>query len=57
MTTCSECANFFPMEDDASRGDCVNRVVDPRQAYYRAKPVNADDDSSKCESFSAKITN
>ncbi len=54
MATCSECANFFPLEDDSSRGDCVQRVVDPRQAYYKAKPVDADNDASKCEQFNKK---
>ena len=51
MTTCSDCGNFFSLEDDDSMGDCVQRVVDPRQAYYRAKPVESETDSSKCKAF------
>lgn len=53
MTTCSECSNFIPFEDNEA-GDCVQRVVDPRQAYYRAKPVESDNDSSKCKEFVKK---
>ena len=51
MAMCSECKNFFAQEDDPTIGDCVQRVVDPRQAYYKAKPVEADMDVSKCTSF------
>ncbi|MEE4351341.1 MAG: benzylsuccinate synthase gamma subunit family protein [Desulfatiglans sp.] len=51
MATCSECRSFFPLEDDSSTGDCVMKVVDPRQAYYRAKTVEADQDAGKCKSF------
>jgi benzylsuccinate synthase len=29
-------------------------VVDPRQAYYKAKPVGADADASKCNQFNKK---
>lgn len=54
MTTCKECASFFPFDDDDSCGDCVQRVVDPRQAYHKAKPVEADDDASKCSNFTKK---
>ncbi|MBS3758775.1 MAG: benzylsuccinate synthase gamma subunit family protein [Desulfobacterales bacterium] len=54
MTTCQECKNFFPLEEDPNRGDCVQRVKDPRQAYYQAKPVNAEDDASACASFQKK---
>lgn len=54
MATCSECKRFFPLEDDPSMGDCVERVVDPRQAYYRAKPVEANQDATKCKSFQKK---
>ena len=54
MATCKECKNFFPLEDDPSTGDCVMRVVDPRQAYYKAKPVDADQDASNCPSFQKK---
>ena len=54
MTACNECKNFFPVEDDPSQGDCVQRVVDPRQAYYKAKPVVADAEASKCSQFNKK---
>lgn len=54
MATCDECKNFFALEDDSSVGDCVTRVVDPRQGYHRAKPVDADQDAAKCESFQKK---
>ncbi|MDI6795829.1 MAG: benzylsuccinate synthase gamma subunit family protein [Desulfatibacillaceae bacterium] len=39
-----ESKNFFPHSDNPQRGDFVERVVDPRQAYYKVKPVNADDE-------------
>jgi benzylsuccinate synthase len=51
MAACKDCKCFFAFEDDAEKGDCVQRVVDPRQAYYRAKPVEADQDASDCSSF------
>ncbi|MEW6439326.1 MAG: benzylsuccinate synthase gamma subunit family protein [bacterium] len=51
MATCNQCKCFFVSEEDAKKGDCVQRVVDPRQAYYKAKPVEADKDASKCPSF------
>jgi len=54
MATCKECKSFFPLEDDPSTGDCVQRVVDPRQAYYQAKPVEEGHDASKCASFQKK---
>ena len=54
MTTCKECKSFFPLDGDASKGDCVQRAVDPRQAYYKAKPVAAENDASKCPSFQKK---
>ncbi|HLE17782.1 MAG TPA: benzylsuccinate synthase gamma subunit family protein [Syntrophales bacterium] len=54
MATCDECKNFFPLEDDPSTGDCVQRVVDPRQAYYKARPVTAETDASKCSTFQKK---
>ena len=31
MTTCSECKNYFPMEDEENKGDCVLRGRDARQ--------------------------
>lgn len=54
MTTCKECRNFFPLVDDDTTGDCVQRVVDPRQAYHKAIPVSADNDSSKCTNYNKK---
>jgi benzylsuccinate synthase len=54
MPTCNECKNYFPINEDPKKGDCVERVVDPRQAYYKAKPVPADQDAAKCSSFQKK---
>jgi len=54
MPTCKECKKFFAMDDDPKKGDCVERIVDPRQAYYKAKPVPGDQDASKCSSFQKK---
>ena len=51
MAICKDCKCFFVFEDNFEKGDCVQRVVDPRQAYYKAKPVEADQDASKCSSF------
>ncbi|MEZ4567352.1 MAG: benzylsuccinate synthase gamma subunit family protein [Desulfobacterales bacterium] len=49
-------ANVFPRRRDPAHGDCVQRVVDPRQAYYMAKSVNAEDDAGACDSFQKKGT-
>ena len=54
MATCKECRKFFPMEDRPDKGDCVQRVVDPRQAYYKARPVDADREASDCPEFQKK---
>ena len=54
MSTCSECKSFFPREDEPETGDCVQRVVDPRQAYFKSVPVAPDKDASGCESFQKK---
>ena len=51
MAICKDCKCFFVFEDNSEKGDCVQRVVDPRQAYYKAKPVEADQDASNCSSF------
>jgi benzylsuccinate synthase len=51
MPLCKECKKFFSIPEDQKRGDCVQRVVDPRQAYYKAKPVVADQDAGACSSF------
>jgi len=53
MPLCRECKKFFPIEDQ-KKGDCVQRAVDPRQAYYKAKAVGADMDASSCSSFEKK---
>jgi len=54
MPTCEECKNFFPLDDDPTIGDCVTRVVDPRQAYHTAKPTEIDTDASGCATFQKK---
>ncbi len=54
MATCKDCKCFFAVEGNPEKGDCVQRVVDPRQAYYKAKPVAADQDASACTSFQKK---
>ncbi|ACL03427.1 MULTISPECIES: benzylsuccinate synthase gamma subunit family protein [Desulfatibacillum] len=54
MSTCAECRSFFLREDEPGQGDCVRRVVDPRQAFYQSKPVREDNDASGCESFQKK---
>jgi benzylsuccinate synthase len=51
MAICKDCKCFFVFEDNPEKGDCVQRVVDPRQAYCKAKPVEADQDASNCSSF------
>lgn len=56
MPVCQECRKFFAMENDVKRGDCVQRVIDPRQAYYKAKPVLADKDASACREFEKRQT-
>ncbi len=54
MPTCKECKNYFPIDEDPKKGDCVQRVVDPRQAYHKAKPALADQDAADCSSFQKK---
>jgi len=54
MATCKDCKSFFPLEEDSAKGDCVKRVVDPRQAYYQSKPVHAEDNVASCSSFQKK---
>jgi benzylsuccinate synthase len=53
-STCKECKQFFPMQENPGKGDCVQRVVDPRQAYYKAKPVDADRQAGDCPHFLKK---
>ena len=54
MAKCKDCKCFFVFEDNRETGDCVQRVVDPRQAYHKARPVAADQDASNCASFQKK---
>ena len=54
MAACKDCKCFFVFEQNPEKGDCVQRVVDPRQAYYKAKPVASDQDASTCTSFQKK---
>ena len=54
MPFCNECKKFFPVKEDPKKGDCVQRVVDPRQGYYKAKPAMAGNDASSCGSFEKK---
>jgi len=54
MAVCKECKNFFPLEEQPEKGDCVKRGEDPRQSYYMAKPVTADKDASSCPDFQKK---
>ena len=37
MAICKDCKSFFVFEDNSEKGDCVQRVVDPRQAYYTGR--------------------
>jgi len=57
MAECKECKSYFPKENSQWSGDCVQRVVDPRQGYYKAKPVAASQDASKCPSFQKRAKN
>jgi benzylsuccinate synthase len=54
MATCKECRCFFASKETPEKGDCVHRVVDPRQAYYKARPVDAQQDAASCDSFQKK---
>jgi benzylsuccinate synthase len=54
MAKCKDCKCFFVLGDDPEKGDCIQRVVDPRQAYYKARPVAADEEASDCTSFQKK---
>ena len=54
MPMCQECKNFFPIEENPDRGDCVLKEVDPRQAYHKAREVDAEMDASQCASFQKK---
>ena len=54
MAACKECKNYFPLEDQTEKGDCVRRQTDPRQAFYTAKPVSADNNAASCSEFQKK---
>ena len=54
MAACKECKRFFPLDQQPEKGDCVRRGEDPRQAFYTAKPVIADQDASSCSDFQKK---
>ncbi len=54
MATCNECKCFFPVEDHPEAGDCVQRGEDARQAFYKAKPVAAEQDAAACGDFQKK---
>ena len=54
MPECKECKCFFVQKEEPDNGDCVQRVVDPRQAYYKARPVKADQEAQSCSSFQKK---
>ncbi len=54
MAACNECKRFFPIEEQPEMGDCVMRKEDPRQAFYTARPVAANDDASSCPDFQNK---
>ncbi len=51
MAECNECKHFFPLEEDKSRGDCVCRQIDERQAYFSSKPVKAEETAVNCTAF------
>ncbi|MCP4750837.1 MAG: benzylsuccinate synthase gamma subunit family protein [Proteobacteria bacterium] len=54
MPVCNLCRSFFPIEENPERGDCVRREVDPRQAYYTARELDAGADASNCANFQKK---
>jgi benzylsuccinate synthase len=54
MAKCEECEQFFQMDENPGKGDCVRRVVDPRQAYYKARPVDGDREAGDCPDFRKK---
>ena len=54
MAKCRDCKSFFVREENRETGDCILRVVDPRHAYYRSRPVSAESNASKCPNFIKK---
>ena len=51
MAICNECKHYFKNPEDADTGDCVQKKVDPRQTYFQAVPVEAEQDAGSCDSF------
>ena len=51
MAKCKECKSYFPLDDKASKGDCVRRESDAKQMYHTAKPTDA---NGACEYFTKK---
>ncbi|MBU3916438.1 benzylsuccinate synthase gamma subunit family protein [bacterium] len=56
MAECNECKHFFPLEEDKSKGDCVRRQTDERQAYFFSKPVDTAVTAASCTSFMEEAT-
>ncbi len=54
MAVCNECKRFFAQDEQPEKGDCVRRGEDPRQAFYTARPVTAEQDASSCPDFQKK---
>jgi benzylsuccinate synthase len=54
MITCKDCRKYHPWEEDPQKGDCIQKVIDPRQAFYESKPVQADKNASTCSLFDKK---
>lgn len=50
--SCGDCKWFFPVEEEPSKGDCVQREADIQSEYWTAKPVSAD--AAECEKFEGK---
>ena len=51
MASCGECKKFVAWDDDVQKGDCVQRVVDARQGFFEARPVQAQTDAGSCPDF------
>ncbi|MDI6797705.1 MAG: benzylsuccinate synthase gamma subunit family protein [Desulfatibacillaceae bacterium] len=54
MAQCKECQNFFSDENQPAFGDCIRRTVDPRQAYFASKRMEAARAVNDCPNFSNK---
>ncbi len=51
MAQCKDCERFYVLEEDDSRGDCIQKGKDERQAYFYTKPVRAEHEADGCDSF------